>query len=179
MACACCYGLHGLLLSGMVDGGGSPYPSSNLTMPSPGARPWPGSPSVPGPSPVSSSRHAMAHSPGHLALHSPHGKLHSFPNTRRQLVALHPTATNRVWHSYGFWCRRQTRSSPNSAHGTLTEVWPLATHGLPLHWWSGFQSWLIEVHRHVSLCRLPSVFCLYRTPLHLFASVSGGMGDSH
>lgn len=61
---------------GMIEGGGSPYPSStNLTMPSPGPRQWPGSPSVPGPSPVSSTRHATAQSPGgHPALHSPHGK---------------------------------------------------------------------------------------------------------
>lgn len=60
---------------GMIEGGGSPYPSStNLTMPSPGPRQWPGSPSVPGPSPVSSTRHATAQSPGgHPALHSPHG----------------------------------------------------------------------------------------------------------
>lgn len=47
----------------MVDGG-SPF-----TMPSPGTRNWPGSPSVQGPSPV--SRHGTATSPGHPALHSP------------------------------------------------------------------------------------------------------------
>ena len=52
---------------GMVEGG-SPFPNTNLTMPSPGARNWPGSPSMPGPSPA--SRH-MVHSPGYQALHSP------------------------------------------------------------------------------------------------------------
>ena len=62
IVCACVSAL------GMVEGG-SPYPSSSLAMPSPGARNWPGSPSVPGPSPA--SRHGMAHSPAHPALHSP------------------------------------------------------------------------------------------------------------
>ncbi|XP_064603828.1 mediator of RNA polymerase II transcription subunit 14-like [Liolophura sinensis] len=53
----------------MVEGANSPYPSSGLAMPSPGARNWPGSPSVAGPSPA--SRHGLAMSPGYSALHSP------------------------------------------------------------------------------------------------------------
>ena len=51
----------------MVEGG-SPYTNANLTMPSPGARNWPASPSMPGPSPA--SRHTV-NSPGYQALHSP------------------------------------------------------------------------------------------------------------
>ncbi|KAG1686097.1 Mediator of RNA polymerase II transcription subunit 14 [Nymphon striatum] len=56
-------------IPGHTDGG-SPFPSSYATMPSPSIR-WPGSPSVPGPSPA--SRGGMAPSPGgsHFALQSP------------------------------------------------------------------------------------------------------------
>ena len=69
-------------VAAMLDGTGSPYPSAGLIMPSPGQRNWPGSPSVPGPSPA--SRMGMAPSPSHPALYSPqpgtskdgeHGKL--------------------------------------------------------------------------------------------------------
>ena len=55
---------------GITDSG-SPYPPMGLAMPSPGSRQWPGSPSMPGPSPV--QRFGMAQSPGSMGAttHSP------------------------------------------------------------------------------------------------------------
>jgi len=50
-----------VVLTAVVDG--SPYQNPSLVVPSPGARNWPPSPSVPGPSP--SSRIGTALSPSH------------------------------------------------------------------------------------------------------------------
>ncbi|XP_070537690.1 mediator of RNA polymerase II transcription subunit 14-like isoform X2 [Ptychodera flava] len=57
--------------------GGSPYPNIGITMPSPGTRNWPGSPSLPGPSPV--ARLGMVHSPGNPMMHSPGGATSLLP----------------------------------------------------------------------------------------------------
>ncbi|GAB1598926.1 mediator of RNA polymerase II transcription subunit 14-like [Argonauta hians] len=67
---------------GMVDGG-SPF-----TMPSPGTRNWPGSPSVQGPSPV--SRHGTATSPGHPALHSPQTQVKDSEHSKSSVVSPAP-----------------------------------------------------------------------------------------
>lgn len=75
---------------GMVDGG-SPF-----TMPSPGTRNWPGSPSVQGPSPV--SRHGTATSPGHPALHSPQTQVKDSEHSKSSVVSPPPRMlSQRSW----------------------------------------------------------------------------------
>ncbi|KAL5011139.1 hypothetical protein ScPMuIL_013444 [Solemya velum] len=81
---------------GMVEGG-SPFTGSNLAMPSPGTRNWPGSPSMQGPSPA--SRHPNAASPGYPGLHSPQTVGQMKEAEHKAAVMNHPARIlpNRSW----------------------------------------------------------------------------------